>query len=1247
MKLRRGLAVAAAALAVLTIAAVLAAYWASRSETVLRWAVAQLGARLPGTLTVDGLHGALDRPIRIETLEYVSGPTRVRAREVELDWSPAALLAARRVQVDRLAIDQLAIDTLPDDTPASLPAHLRLPLPVRVDELRIARLQVDNGATPVELSGIALSYAGSTTAHTLQLRHVVSPWGSGKGALTVQSEQPFALDGTLAWNGAAMPDWPIHAQLTVDGTLESVQLQGEVTLRDLRIPAQAQLAPFSDAPVARAAMQVSGLDLAPWFPQLPSTQLDAQVVLGGSPLRGTLNLSNRQPGPLDAARLPLDALASSLDLDGALLRLGDVRASLHGGGSVRGEATLTRDGIDAQLQGVGLELRGVHTALRATELRGAIALSRRGARDEFELDLTERALRLEARASIEDDLLTVHDALLRARDGRVQARGTLDLQGARAYSVSARLDRLNPADFGAFPAARVNGSAQIDGRLQTRWEARTRYTLRHRLGRAYPRAGAGQLGLSSGRAHDVDARLTLGRNTLALHGAYGTTGDTLRFSLEAPALAALGEAFGGTAQARGTIGGTPTRPALDVALGVRNLRLPGGHGADTLRAEANIDASPDPRLHVNVRGSGLSAAGNPVDAIQLAADGQRSAHTITLRTRRGALDVHASARGGLDAEWKRWIGRIESLDNRGVEPFRLEQPAGLSVSAASVALGAAQVTWGGGRVTLQDTVYTPQQIRSGGTLTGLPMRKLLALSGIELDWDNDIVLGGRWRIDAAERMDGRIEIFRESGDLVAPTDDEPLALGVQQLSLQLDIARSRLSGRAAFTSHAAGTLSATGETVLSRRGNAWGVSGNAPVRLDLVGQLNSVRGLVAAFTRDVAVDGRAHLRVAARGTFGAPDLRGSLTAESIQVEQVAAGVFLRDGSLQADFTPGVVRLQRMRMRAGDGEFLASGEYRLGDRRLALTWKADRVAAVQMPDVLLVGSGEGSVNVAEGRIALTGRVRADKGRVELRESGGATLGEDVVVIGEEKTQTVAGRLLRSQIDLNVDLGKDFSVSGRGLQARLAGRLHLHNEPDAPLRADGEIRVERGTYEAYGRSLDIEDGTLLFAGAPDNPALDILALRKNQQVQAGVRVTGTVRRPEVRLVSIPDVPDMEKLAWLTLGRRIEAGSQSDTETLQRYAAAMAATLGTGNFQSQLAKAVGLDEIVVLPGTDPASEGGIVQIGKRIGRRIYVVLEQRLSTAQNVVRVNYQLARDWSLRLESGETDAVDLFYSLSFD
>jgi len=689
------------------------------------------------------------------------------------------------------------------------------------------------------------------------------------------------------------------------------------------------------------------------------------------------------------------------------------------------------------------------------------------------------------------------------------------------------------------------------------------------------------------------------------------------------------------------------RPAVDATVSAREVRMPGDHRVAALTGKASVEAAPDPRIQLNADARELRIAGTDIQSIVLQVDGLRSGHSVSLHAVRDGIDLRASARGGFDAQWTRWLGQLQSVENRGTEAFRLAQPAALSVSRNGFALGAARVDWAGGKITLQDTVYNAQHIRSGGTVTGLPARKLLRLAGIDRGWSNDVVLGARWTLEAAQQVNGRIEVFRESGDLVAQSDEQQLALGIERLDLAVHIVQNEISAHAAFASRSAGTVSVQGRTRLSRRGNTWGLAGDAPATLEAEARLASIRALAAVFSGDVSADGKVEARVVGRGTIASPNLRGTLQGEDISIEQVATGVFFRNGTLKAAFTPGLLQLQEFRIRAGDGDFATSGSFRFERESLELQWSARQLAAVQLPDLLLVVSGSGTVRATDGRFALAGKVRADKGRVELREVGTGSLGEDVVVVGRESKPSVAGRILRSQVDMRVDLGKDFDVSGRGLKARITGQLRVHNAPDAPLRADGEITVVKGTYEAYGRTLEIDQGTLLFAGSPTNPALDIRALRKNLQVEAGVKVTGTARRPEVRLVSVPEVPDMEKLAWLTLGRKLEPGSQSDTETLQRYAAAMAATVGTGNFQGQVAKAVGLDEIVILPGTDPTTEGGVVQIGKRIGDRIYVVLEQRLSTAQNVLRVNYQLARDWSLRLESGETDAVDVFYSLSFD
>ena len=60
---------------------------------------------------------------------------------------------------------------------------------------------------------------------------------------------------------------------------------------------------------------------------------------------------------------------------------------------------------------------------------------------------------------------------------------------------------------------------------------------------------------------------------------------------------------------------------------------------------------------------------------------------------------------------------------------------------------------------------------------------------------------------------------------------------------------------------------------------------------------------------------------------------------------------------------------------------------------------------------------------------------------------------------------------------------------------------------------------GSYRAFGQKLVIERGRLVFGGPVRNPGLDLLALRKNQAVEAGVEVRGTLQLPVTRLVSEP--------------------------------------------------------------------------------------------------------------------------------
>jgi translocation and assembly module TamB len=608
--------------------------------------------------------------------------------------------------------------------------------------------------------------------------------------------------------------------------------------------------------------------------------------------------------------------------------------------------------------------------------------------------------------------------------------------------------------------------------------------------------------------------------------------------------------------------------------------------------------------------------------------------------------VNTVLEGGASAALERWSGRVLAFELGGSDPLRLVAPAALSLSRSRLAFGPAEFAGEHGRLRLAESVLSEGRLSSSGTIESLRLARVLGLLEVKSPVQTDLVLGARWSLTADRQMNGRVELFRQSGDVTALIDDQSFALGLEQLAADIKVEANRVSG-SALASGEHVDLAAKLETRLEQRGGRWGLPGTAPLSLDVRATVDSIKPIAALFTRAAQVDGNVSVTLVGRGTVADPRLSGNVQGSNLSVEQVGSGLYLTDGKLSARFERTRIRLEELTMQGGGGRLAARGEYDVPRAALALDWTAERLTAVQRPDLLLVATGGGSLTAGRERTQARGRLRMDRGRVELRETGTRALGDDVVVVGRKPPAALPERVVKSEVDFTLELGDDFRVSGRGLDARMVGQVRLTTPGNGPLRAQGEIKVAKGTFEIYGRKLDIDPGALYFAGPVDNPALDIRAMRRNQAVEAGVEITGTARNLEVRLVSVPEVPDMEKLSWLTLGRKLDTTNQSETEQMQRYGAALATTVGTGAFQARMARAVGLDEITVLPGTDASGEGGIVQLGKRVSDRVYLILEQRLSTAENIFKVNYQLSRDWSLRLESGETDALDIFYTLSFD
>jgi translocation and assembly module TamB len=250
---------------------------------------------------------------------------------------------------------------------------------------------------------------------------------------------------------------------------------------------------------------------------------------------------------------------------------------------------------------------------------------------------------------------------------------------------------------------------------------------------------------------------------------------------------------------------------------------------------------------------------------------------------------------------------------------------------------------------------------------------------------------------------------------------------------------------------------------------------------------------------------------------------------------------------------------------------------------------------------------------------------------------------VVILG---SKTKSGQRVAAAIDVGIDLGAGVALSGRGLDGLLNGNLRLVSTSGEPLRAQGTLNVVRGTYSAYGRKLAIEQGVLRFNGPLNNPSLDILAMRRGAEVEAGVAVRGTVLVPRVTLVSEPTVPDAEKLSWLVLGRALSSAGSGDAGALQAAAASLLSQGAAAGVESQLASSFGLENFSVGKSSDSLQQR-IVTVGKQISARLYVSYEQGLENTSSVLHFKYTLTPKLTLEAEAGARSALSLFYNLVFD
>lgn len=849
--------------------------------------------------------------------------------------------------------------------------------------------------------------------------------------------------------------------------------------------------------------------------------------------------------------------------------------------------------------------------------------------------------------------LEIKELALRQSSGELTAQGQVALEPVIGWHLAAEAKTFDPGALAAGWPGRVSFQLDTDGRMGEQG-ADGRLLLRDLRGRLRDRPLEGHAdmdfsGLGAAGQPSLTGRVALrsGDSRIDLRAAPATGPGTLqaRAQLDVRSLDDWMPGARGRLRARAEARGT--WPALDLeveaqgqALELAQLR------SEALDVQLQVRDVSRPSGQARLDLSGVGAAGFEFSSLQLRVDGDQGAHRLALTASGERLDADLEVSGAQSEAG--WSGSIERLQLAVPEVARLslEAPVALEIGAQ-------------GAMELQQACLSGDEMRLCAALAQQEDGALQAsyvLERLQLGLANALVPTlpvavsgtiegrGELRRTAQGELFGQAGIELPGGRITpAQTPQEALAeetlLEYSQLRLQAELAgaeaRATLSGRLGDAAQDRPPEDGRLDGRVSLRG-----LGQAATELDgaLTVSIPSLSPLAAFVPQLAEVAGRVDLRASVTGTLDAPQLSGELQASELAAQIPDLGLKLTDGRVRAiPDAEGVIDLDG-EIHSGKGA-LAFGGRMMPDGQIQASVKGQDFLAADVPAAHVVVAPDLAFVRDEQRMRLTGEVSIPRADVDLSKlpagsGGGQRASSDVVVLDDEDALEEA-QAVPLQADITIILGDAVKLAGFGLDATVGGRLNIQERPGSPTVGTGNIKVE-GTYKAYGQDLSIQRGQLLFAGTPlDDPGLNIVAVRKVEQVTAGLKVEGTARSPQLSVFSTPVMTQSEALAYLVTGRPLDrvGSGEGDADALQSAARSIG-TAGGGLLAKSIGGRLGLDEVGVE--SNDMVGGATFTVGQYLSPRLYLSYGVGLFDPGEVITLRYRLTETLSVQTARGSSE-----------
>lgn len=385
------------------------------------------------------------------------------------------------------------------------------------------------------------------------------------------------------------------------------------------------------------------------------------------------------------------------------------------------------------------------------------------------------------------------------------------------------------------------------------------------------------------------------------------------------------------------------------------------------------------------------------------------------------------------------------------------------------------------------------------------------------------------------------------------------------------------------------------------------------------------------------------------GTAQQPQIFGQLGLKDVNVKGNFMPVDLTSASLNMVFN-GMSSTLNGLLQTAQGNINLSGDAdwsQLDNWRARVAAKGSRVRVTVPPMVRMDVSPDVVFEATPAAFNLDGRVDIPWARITVQEVPESAVGvsSDEVMLDknlkpiEPKTASIP-----INSNLTIHVGNDVRLSAFGLKARLNGDLKMVQDKSG-LGLNGQINIPSGRFHAYGQDLIVRKGELQFAGPPDQPYLNLEAIRNpdatEDGVTAGLRVTGLADEPKVEVFSDPAMSQQEALSYLLRGQGLKSDGDGNALT--------SALVGLGVAQSgqvvgKIGETFGVSNLAL--DTTGVGDSQQVQVSGYVLPGLQVKYGVGIFDSLATLTLRYRLMPKLYLEAVSGVDQALDLLYQFEF-